>query len=240
MFKFVRMDDFPHGDKRRFSKEKGYTYPKDKKRLKEILSIIESYEVPYVLGVTPLLLRDKDIDFLNENVVYGEVCMHGFDHGFKAIEPWPENMGQWHPWWSNGGEFKNMPQSEIEEKYEIGKGILKRVNKYQQEDFILPFDVTTQELLNVISKNKIKRVHTSDSCWKDYNLAQFDYLDLEIVKTIWKSFYDFVKPVVKKIEAGKNVQSEQIGLHWIFDVKLDRSDWEPYYHKFCKLVKGKI
>ncbi len=238
--RFIRMDDFPHGDKRRYTKEKGYTYPADRQNLKEVLSILESYKVLYRLGVSPLLLRDVDIDFLNENVKHGEVCMHGFDHGFSTIEPWPSNFGQWHPIWNAGGEFRNMTESQIDEKFAISKNILLKINKYNQEDFILPFDVTTQELINVVSKKGIIRLHTCDDVYNKFRLKRFDFLDLELVMAYWKSFYDFVKPIVKKIENGKDIMSEQIGLHWIFDTKLPREDWQPYYHKFCKLVKDEI
>jgi len=241
MRRFVRMDDFPHGDKRRFTKEKGYTYPDDRKKLKEVLGILESHKVLYVLAASPLLLRDEDIDFLNENVKHGEVCMHGFDHGFSTIEPWPESFGQWHPIWYAGGEFRNMSEQEIDEKYEIGKEILLNINKYNQDEFVLPFDVTTQELINVISRKKeIKRLHSSSDVFNNFRLKRFDFSSVSLIKAQWKSFYDFVKPIVEKIERGVDFKKEQIGLHWIFDTKLPREKWEPYYHRFCELVKNEM
>lgn len=240
MKRFVRMDDFPHGDKRRFTKAKGYTFPQDRENLKEVLSILESHKVLYVLAASPLLFRTEDIDFLNENVKYGEVCMHGFDHGFSTIEPWPECFRDWHPIWYAGGEFRNMSESEIEEKYEMSKEILLKINKYQQEDFVLPFDVTTQELINVISRKGIKRLHTCDDTYGKFKLKRFDYLNLDLVQAHWLRFYDYVKPIIQKIEAGADFTKEQIGLHWIFDTKEEREKWQPYYHRFCELVKEKM
>lgn len=237
---FIRMDDFPHGDKRRFSKENGYVYKDDKPGLIEILKVLEKFEVLYKLGVSPLLLRDKDIDFLNENVKYGEVCMHGFDHGFSSIEPWPENLSQWTPIWLAGGEFRNMTENQIDENYETCKEILLKVNKYRQEDFVLPFDVTTQELINVISKKGIKRLHSCDICYDTYKLKRFDYLDIELVLARWQHFYDFVNPIVEKIKRGVNFKNQQIGLHWIFEVKYPRRQWFPYFVKLCKLIKEDI
>jgi len=233
----IGMDDFPHGDKRRYTKENGYVYPQDRKNLTEVLSILESHKISYFLGASPLLFRDGDVEFLNENVKYGEVCMHGFDHGFASLDPWPENLGQWHPIWNAGGEFRNMTENQIEEKYEICKNILLKVNKYNQEDFVLPFDVTTQELINVISRKGIKRLHTCDYCYNGYKLHRFDYYDIEVVIALYQKFYDHVKPIVEKIESGcVNFRKSQIGLHWIFDTKLDRKNWQPYYHRICELI----
>ncbi len=232
----IRMDDFPHGDKRRYTKENGYIYPQDRKNLAEVLSILESHGTSYFLGASPLLFRDGDIDFLNEHVKVGEVCMHGFDHGFGSIEPWPESLKQWHPIWNAGGEFRNMTEKQIEEKYEICKNILLKVNKYNQEDFVLPFDVTTQELINVISRKGIKRLHTCDYCYSGYKLQRFDYHDIDVVIALYKKFYDHIKPIVEKIESGVNFRKSQIGLHWIFDTKLERKNWQPYYHRICELI----
>ena len=63
MSRLIRIDDFPHGDKNLF-----YNFHENYYRqiIKPAIDIFEKNKIDYILGVTPGLLLDGDLEFLNE------------------------------------------------------------------------------------------------------------------------------------------------------------------------------
>ena len=216
MTRIIRIDDFPHGDKKIFN-HRFY-----KKQTKKILSIFEEFKVPYILGASPLIMKDDDVDFLNSVVKHGYVCMHGFTHGWD-LSPW-ESITQT---WKYGGEFFNMNENEINKKYDQCNNILKNIKKYTYEHFIPPFNSFNQELLNVLATKSIKYIHTCSKEYNEFNQHNLDYHQIEPIISIWQKTYADIDVVLKNIN-----NKSQITLHWVYDIR--KANCIKYYVELCK------
>ncbi len=221
----VRIDDFPHGDKASYE-GCGHQYCLD--RIAEVTEIFEEEGVPYILGVTPLLLQDGDVEFLNKHIKeYGRVVMHGFDHGFSAITPWHHIVHTW----PHGGEFMNLSVDSLTSLYAICDTRLAQIARYDPTQFIPPFNCYTQELLDVLSVNGVKVIHTCDKEYQQFSYDSFNYHGMEVRISEFTKTYDHVDKVMENL-----VNPSQITLHWIYDV--NRPNWQEEYRELCRRIKS--
>ena len=89
LFRCIRADDFPHGDLNLFHEVDRPLY---REKVSQFIKIFESSGVPYILGVSPLILQPGDVEFLNDNIISGETVLHGFTHGWER--PW-DSITEW-------------------------------------------------------------------------------------------------------------------------------------------------
>jgi hypothetical protein len=211
------MDDYPHG-------------MPDHESLSYLglsaISIFNEHEIPYLLGVSPLLLNDSDIAKLNEIVKSGWVCMHGFNHKFDH-KPWSNITSTW----SLGGEFAGLTEQEISDKFDRSEGIISRIKKYDPEHFIAPFNCYTQAAINVLEKKGIKYLHTCDKEWDDFHYEKLDHKSITPIISKYKVTYDYANQVIKHLD-----DPSQITIHWIFDTQL--SGWQEHYTKLAIALKS--
>lgn len=220
--RLIRIDDFPCGDKRLLSKFKADNLYHE--ILKFILDLFNKWDIQYILGVSPLLLTDEDIDFLNEYVHVGNVVMHGFDHGFSGLD-WDNVIQSW----PSGGEYSNLSEDEIAAKYNICHDILYSVKKVDTRHFIPPFNCYNQLLLNVLNdKSDVLYIHTCDQEYYKYQLDTFSHGHVRpVISDFGKTYAD-----VDKIDLS---HPSQVTLHWTYDY-MDVKDWKAAYRKFCKAL----
>jgi len=220
----IRIDDFPHGDRRLFiaNHSRNHLY---RKIVAEALNVFELNKVDYILGASPLLFQDGDVEFLNETVHHGKVVLHGFTHGWER-DPWSSITSCW----PTGGEFSGLSCEEIRERYERSLETISKVNCFSSDHFIAPFNCYNQELLDVLSETPVKFIHTSDEFWDEYDLADLNYYDIEPVISKFKVTYDDANKVINNLH-----DESQITLHWCYDVA--RYNWLDDYQKLCNEVK---
>ncbi|MCX8082784.1 MAG: DUF2334 domain-containing protein [bacterium] len=120
----IRVDDFPH-------------WEKSIDDFKRFHSIMEEFETPYLLGVTPYLsldrhnpfnnrfkiLEEKEVEIIKHPLI--EIAMHGFTH--QTNNP------------KRNQEFVGLKEKEVKEKIEKGLKILREVD-INPTAFIPPFD----------------------------------------------------------------------------------------------------
>ncbi|MCM8821126.1 MAG: DUF2334 domain-containing protein [Candidatus Omnitrophica bacterium] len=132
----IRVDDFPH-------------WEKTLDDFKRFHGLMEEFETPYLLGVTPYLsldrhnsfntvfkiLEQKETEFIKHPLI--DIAMHGFSHQTNNPE--------------KNQEFVGLKENEIKEKLENGLGILKRFD-ISPFVFIPPFDQIDMTSYKVLSK----------------------------------------------------------------------------------------
>ncbi|NLG12119.1 MAG: DUF2334 domain-containing protein [Elusimicrobia bacterium] len=120
----IRVDDFPH-------------WEKTLDDFKKFHNIMEEYEAPYLLGVTPSLslnrhnplnknfrlLNDNDVKLIKHPLI--EIALHGFSHQTNNSK---KNM-----------EFAGLSKEQAKEKIEKGLAIFKEFD-IKSSAFIPPFD----------------------------------------------------------------------------------------------------
>jgi predicted deacetylase len=220
--RMIRMDDYPHGNP-------GYDIKESRHAVRRALTIFESNRIPYIFGVTPLHINSEDVDFLNSLVRVGEVVMHGFSHRLEH-KPWSTITDTW----PKGGEFYGMQEWEIEMAYDLCHRRLKRVDRYNPEHFIPPFNTYTQSALNVLSKKGVKYLHTCSKEWDAYDYAGFDHFGITPVVAPYQKTYDYAHKVMDHLRHYPQDES-QIVLHWIFDK--DHEGWESAYQDLCDFIR---
>jgi len=219
----VRIDDFPHGDLRLFLTRDRIRY---RELVEKTLNVFEQYKVPYILGATPQLLQEGDIEFLNKVVKGGKVVMHGFTHGWDFPD-WSNVVSCW----EHGGEFASHTRERVQECYSNGLTTLQQVNSFCEEDFIPPFNCYTQTVLDVLKDTNVKRIHTCDKEWDAYNYNKLEHYNIEPVISKYGVTYSGANAVVNNLS-----DTSQITLHWCYDA--ERMGWEEDYHTLCKeLIK---
>ena len=215
--RFIRLDDFPYGDaytKKLFEDNKSQAYD----AFMIITNILSTFGVPHILGVTPFLLSEEDIEFLNSlKSPQLEVCMHGFDH---AVD---KNVD-----WSKGGEFEGMSVDDINTKYQQALDILMKINKFDVRHFIPPFNAINQELLDVLHKNGVSYIHTCDKEFYRYRQYTLKFYDMHVFMPILYHSYDYVHEVVENFEKISLVEYP-ITLHWFFDLHSSNAHWVEDY-----------
>tara|TARA_R100000231_G_scaffold137406_1_gene113767 strand:- start:780 stop:1493 length:714 start_codon:yes stop_codon:yes gene_type:complete len=210
----LRVDDFPHGHKDRWNEGRITDNENTNLNFQNSLFFIDIFErnqTPFILGVTPFLMTEADIEFFNKNLKIGKVVMHGFDHGFSLRE-----FGQWESIvsdWENGGEFKDLSEKECLERYRQADEFLKQIKNYNPKDFIAPFNCYTQNLLNAFQETEVETIHTQKTEYDKFNYNELNYGKLE-VNISPNELYNH-SPVV--LDNLKNGHTGTIVLHWIFD-----------------------
>jgi hypothetical protein len=242
----IRMDDYPFPT--------GGPIPKQQRKLKVALGVLEENNITYILGVSPLQLLlkgdlDQHIEFLNSVVKKGYVCMHGFDHRTTKGTDKPDTNT-----WKDGGEFAQYTPVELNRLWNKGNEILLRVNRYTTEHFIPPFNAITQDMVDVLMRHGVKYIHTIDIAVKnkksDYIvppayvrhnfggwLENFKLNDgVILVVSEWKKTMDYAKDVISKISTIKS----QITLHWYFDFNHKPPVEQAYQKLAIEMLKSNI
>mgnify|MGYP000334771019 CR=1 FL=1 len=211
----IRLDDFPDGNP-------GYDIKRNRADVAAALAIFEEFHVPYILGVTPLLLESSDIEFLNENVKTGKAVMHGFSH-LLDFKPWEKIVETW----PKGGEFVGMSYEAIRAQHGHCHTILAGVHRYDRSIFIPPFNCMTQEAFRALSDCGVREVHTCDKEWDAYGYVQMNHYGIVPIVSKFQVTYDYAHKVIDHLD-----DPSQITLHWIFD--RGHPDWLGHYRRLCE------
>ena len=214
--RLIRIDDFPHGDLKMFMGGDKFLY---RQKINDALTIFEDNDVPYILGASPLLFKEGDIEFLNSVVDCGKVVLHGFTHGWE--KPWDEITS----FWRDGGEFAGLTIEDIAERYQQAIQTMKQIDSFSEEDFIAPFNCYNQLLLDFLKDTPVKRIHTSDEFWEPYELN-----NMEPIISKFGVTYDYVDKVIENLD-----DPSQITLHWCYDRR--DVNWLHNYQLLCDKIK---
>ena len=136
-------------------------------------------------------------------------------------------------YWRGGGEFYNLSLGEISERYQRSVEILKKVDRFSEQDFIAPFNCYTQELLDFLKDTPIERIHTSDEFWESYGLDKMNYYSMTPVVSKFKITYDDAHKVIDHLD-----DPSQITLHWCYDAQ--RPNWLSDYQALCTEIKNNV
>ena len=222
----VRVDDFPYSGPK---SNQVWNYHDDYKE-KALLWIkpFEENKINYILGVSPLLLNEGDVEFLNTNIKHGNVVMHGFDHGFSI---W-EKVGDIVTTWKGGGEFSNLTHQEISYRYNKCNEILSQIDSYDESHFVPPFNAITQPLLDVLSTANVKYIHGESDFWQEYiSDMNFNFHHLQYIVSKTGTEYASIDTVINNIDVVENPT-----LHWLFDL---HEGLIHHYGEFAKMVSEK-
>jgi hypothetical protein len=233
---YLRLDDFPVGDYIQF-RARGTL----RRQLLDILTVLEELDVPYILAATPLLFGPNDHDFLNSIVNRGKVVMHGFWHGFHNQERVHQN------------DFAGMTHAEVIQTYNTAHQIMGTVRAYDPSQFVAPYNVYTQELLDV--PNAVQSIgiihasHINDQSISRTNRS-LDFHGADVVSPLACSSVDFFvrafdargeKPmqetatVVKEVAYGSG--SLPLLLHWYTDA-IWVNDYVNWYRRLAVHVRA--
>ena len=142
----IRMGDYPFPSAMPIAEQQS--------KLAVALNILESNDIPYVLGVSPMQLLLKGelhdhVRFLNLHVRRGFVfvCVHGFDHctnaGTDDVDPKVCEIG---------GEFAKYSPRELQDQWAKGDAILRPIDRYTTDHFIPPFNALTQDMVTTLAR----------------------------------------------------------------------------------------
>lgn len=218
---YIRIDDYPYGDRNLAIGPQRDCY---KNECLKIVDIIEQYDVEYIWGVSPLLCNEDILSVFSNKMKNGSIVMHGFDHAFSLVNDWMHVTDCWQA----GGEFGFYSEETIEKLYEYCDLILSKV-KYNKRHFIPPFNCYNQEVLNVLDRHGVEFIHTCDQEVKKYGLDKLDHKGIKMVVSELGSTYDYIHKVRNHI--GKS----QITLHWCYDI-MNVPNWEREYHNTFNLL----
>jgi len=217
----IRMDDFPHGDRNLYQKQKE-CYANE---VCDIIEMFERHRVDYIWGVSPLLCNENHFHVLSD-IHHGRIVMHGFSHGFANVKNWSNVTDCWR----DGGEFSFFSEAEILERYEQCHRLLSRFSTYDPRHFIPPFNCYNQKLINVLDTKGVQWIHTCDQEWKRFNLDKIDHKNIIPIQSELYNSYDFVGGVLSRLDSIES----QITLHWIYDVQ--RVAWKQEYEELARRV----
>ena len=224
MSRLIRIDDFPHGDKTLFYASHNKDY---KARVEYALMPFEEHGIDYILGVSPGILNDGDIDFLLDNVKTGRVVLHGYTHG------WEREWGRITDCWREGGEFEGQSIEEIKDNYWKGYDELKGLPSFDPEHYIPPFNCYSQNFLDAIKDTPVVYIHTCDKEYDSYGLKELNTHGKKVVISKYRSTYDYAHAVTNRIN-----DKSQICLHWIYD-SIGRNLYEDYKTLALEIKKMK-
>ena len=210
----LRVDDFPHGHKDQWNNGRIVNDSDTNLNFQNSLFFIDIFEknkTPFVLGVTPFLMTEADVEFFNNNLKTGQVVMHGFDHGFSLRE-----FGHWESItsdWKYGGEFKDLNKEDCLERYKNGHEFLKKIKNYNPKEFIAPFNCYTQNLLDALQETEVETIHTQKTQYDEFGYDKLNYGKLK-VNVASHELYNHSPVVLNELRNGA---TGTIVLHWIFD-----------------------
>ncbi len=239
----VRLDDYPYPS--------AMPLQKQQVRLRGALGILEKRGVPYVLGVSPLLMiakgdLEQQINFLNDIVQVGYVCMHGFDHR-TTVGTDVANTSVWNA----GGEFAKYNRSELELGWQNADRILQRIHRYTREHFIPPFNAINQDMVNVLSEHECRFIHTFDIPIRNH-LPGFDNSptpggtfggildDMRVTKSlrfIVSSWHGRPKTYAHAGNVNIVPHGSQVALHWYYDTLKPAKYWESHYARIAEALR---
>jgi len=218
MSPFIRLDDFPTG-------VKGWQPPLEP--LAAILAMFNRVHARYLLGVSPLLLRPGDTEWLNEHVAApGAVVMHGFDHRITYPD-WPRVRNTW----PHGGEFEGMTACRFLARWAECDGILRAIQRYDDSHFVPPFNAYTQAVLDALQETPVLNLHTLDSLHRELQQNKLNHGRLILHIGTWEKSYGSVHDVA----AQYNRSGPTITLHWAFDQQAN-SAWLQDYERLAKKI----
>ena len=223
--RYLRIDDFPNGDLALHNEWLKYHKKPHFKLLKPILDILNREKADYILGVSPELCDEDDINFLNDNIQGGGKCvMHGFNHGWNY--PWHQITDTW----PRGGEFSLLSKKEISDKYRKGVDTLNKLNEIDFNHFIPPFNCYSQDLLDILSENGVEYIHGCSKEHENFSFGQLNHYNVKQVVSAWQKTYCDVDKVINYA-----CHPSQITLHWIYDVS--RNNYLENYKSLAQFIK---
>ena len=175
----IRIDDYPNGVRPNdywsgsscgFNDEwQEHTF-----QLNLVLREFEQRELPYILGVVPALLEDRDIEYL-KSLQYCEVALHGYDHGsviFKQVAPLDGLGVLRHGGWTGvDNEFDSRyrkSKDQIVAEFSMGLHMLK---DFDVKHFIPPFNHMTQDAVDAVKDCGLTDI---------WQAGGYDYHDLKV------------------------------------------------------------
>jgi predicted deacetylase len=220
MSPFIRLDDFPTG-------VKGWQPPLD--NLAAILATFNRVHARYLLGVSPLLLRPGDVEWLNAHVASpGAVVMHGFDHRITYPD-WPNVKNTW----PHGGEFEGMTARQFLDRWTACDTILRGVERYDDTHFVPPFNAYTQAALDAMQETPVVNLHTLDTLHRELGQNKLNHGRLLLHIGTWERSYGAVTDVA----AQYNRSGPTITLHWAFDSRTNPA-WLQGYERLAKRIEA--
>ena len=225
----LRIDDYPHGNRDTY-KSKDKQYWRD--TCKRALAPFEEERVPYMLGVSPLLLDNDDIWWLLKNVIVGQIVMHGFDHFWS----FPQEWSKVHDTWPTGGECDNRGVDDLHEQYKLAHNVLMPFKTYNNKHFIPPFNTISQNKITMLNRTSVRFVHTMNTQYDDYKYNLYTMDKCKWLMAHWQQTYANIEVVLK--ERKQAPKDSVITLHWIFDSK--RDDWEKDYRRLAHELATEI
>ena len=239
----IRMDDYPFPSTMPIAAQQS--------KLAAALDILESNDIPYVLGVSPmqLLLKgelDDHVRFLNRHVRRGFVCMHGFDHRTSAGTDDIDTKI-----WEIGGEFAKYSPRELQDQWVKGDAILRRIDRYTTDHFIPPFNALTQDMVTTLARNGVKYIHSFDVALRQRPKGAVSHPNVGGNFGGWIEDYQLPKGVLFVVaEWGKsyadvddvsaylsnNPRGSQATLHWYYDSR--KKNYAQLYEDFSAVVTG--
>jgi len=223
MKSYLRIDDFPHGAREMFQKQK----PDYRGLVGSMLDVLEEEGTEYILGASPLLLDEKvDIPFLNNKIKTGWVVMHGFDHGWRFKGKWVDMKDNW----KYGGEFRAKTKKKLRKQYNNSDRILRQIKRYDPKHFIAPFNAVNQPIIDVLIEKGVVHLHGCDKEYDELEQCKLEFGKLKVVLSLWQKTYCDCKKVIENFQENDS----QITLHWIYDS--EHAGWLDDYRELCKLV----
>jgi SAM-dependent methyltransferase len=220
----VRVDDFPRPQGKM-----------DIEKFKEFSSIMESYKIPYLLGVIPKMAQDDrrpesetreltaDELAVLKKLKYAKIAMHGVFH--RTLRP------------KHFSEFIGMDRVQLEKKIKIG---IDSFRKYKlKTDIIMP-PFNTFDLSNLQIFRKYFWVVTGGpETAKIFGKLPIGNLDGMLYVPSYRPFYGQPNEIyngVVKSAGNENDGIRCITLHWGWDIKNNFD----YTRKIAELIKGKV
>jgi hypothetical protein len=222
MKRTIRLDDYPYGTP-------GMDVVQCRQTVADACAIFNAAGVPFMLGVSPMLIDHNDIVILNTVLPpYGKAVMHGFTHGFDMGDAvWQRIVDTW----PLGGEFMFCEGELLRRRYWTCDFIMQSLTAYDKRHFIAPFNSYTQNLVDVLEQNGVEYLHTTDVAWKSYGLHKITHRSIQPVLAVEGMTYDFVDTVI----ANYGKIPAQITLHWSMDAQ-EVDNWQDKYRQLCHLI----
>lgn len=219
----IRIDDFPH-------------WEKTLDDFKRFHSIMEDFEAPYLLGVTPYLslnrhnpfnnnfklLEDKEVKLIKHPLI--EIAMHGLSHQTNSSKV--------------NREFAGLTTKEVKQKIEEGLEILRKFD-IRPSAFIPPFDRTDRVSYRALTKYFKSITGGPDSCKTLGYTVSPAFLKGAIYVPSYRPLcnrcYE-IASFLKKNEIKKGVILP-IAIHWANELTEDNYE---SLKELLKMIKGSV
>ena len=224
--KFIRVDDFPYGDPSFFRRKENCI-----ERFIAAISLLESEDVDYVIGVTPFLIESSHFDILNGILKRGKAVMHGFTHAWD-FEPWSNITSCWR----KGGEFSRYSESETAKRdYGNALEVMSKLKRFDEKIHIPPFNCYNQHFIDAFEHHGGQLILGCDKEHINYDHGNHKHLSSRVSLSRWQISYgdaSQVNSMIREIDLKK----EHITLHWCFDTE-QHSQWKSDYRNLVSNFK---